>query len=120
MATIMIVDDVPSEAQLMARVVQQLGHHPVLVADGEAALSSAKSTNPNLILMDVVMPGMNGFETCRKIKKDKEVGNVPIVMVTTKDQETDKFWATKQGANGYVTKPFSPDSLAAAIQQHLG
>jgi twitching motility two-component system response regulator PilH len=119
MATIMIVDDVPSEAQLMSSVVTALGHHSVIVSDGDAALASAKTAAPNLILMDVVMPGMNGFETCRKIHKDKATAAIPIIMVTTKDQDTDKFWATRQGAVGYVTKPFSADDLAAAIRTHL-
>jgi twitching motility two-component system response regulator PilH len=119
MSTVLIVDDLASQAQLMAKVVQSMGHHAVIVSDGSQALATAKSSHPNLILMDVVMPGQNGFETCRKIKKDKETANIPVVMVTTKDQETDKFWATKQGANGYVTKPFSPDQLAAVIASYL-
>ncbi len=119
MATIMIVDDLASEAQLMSGVVSALGHTAVIATDGDAALATARSANPSLILMDVVMPGMNGFETCRKIKKDKALSGIPVIMVTTKDQDTDKFWATKQGANGYVTKPFSADDLAQAIREHL-
>jgi twitching motility two-component system response regulator PilH len=120
MATVLIVDDLASEAQLMANVVQSLGHHPIIVNDGETALATVKSSGANLVLMDVVMPGLNGFETCRKIRRDKESAHVPIVMVTTKDQETDKFWATKQGASGYVTKPFSPQDLVQAIRAQLG
>jgi twitching motility two-component system response regulator PilH len=119
MPTILIVDDLASQAQLMANVVHSLGHHAIIINDGAEALNAAKSTQPSLILMDVVMPGMNGFETCRKIKRDKETANIPVVMVTTKDQETDKFWATKQGANGYVTKPFSPEELASTIKTYL-
>ena len=120
MATIMIVDDVPSEAQLMSSVVRALGHNSVIVSDGDAALSAAKTTSPSLILMDVVMPGMNGFETCRKIHRDKETANIPVVMVTTKNQDTDKFWATKQGAVGFVTKPFTAETLASVIREQLG
>jgi twitching motility two-component system response regulator PilH len=119
MPTILIVDDLPSQAQLMANVVQSLGHQAIIVNDGKDALNAAKTTHPHLILMDVVMPGMNGFEACRKIKRDKDTANIPVVIVSTKDQETDKFWATKQGANGYVTKPFSPDALAATIRSYL-
>jgi twitching motility two-component system response regulator PilH len=119
MATILIVDDLASEAQLMAGVVQSLGHHPVVISDGESALATAKTAAPALILLDVVMPGLNGFETCRKIKRDPTTSAIPIVMVTTKDQDTDKFWATRQGANGYITKPFSPDDLAAIIRSHV-
>jgi twitching motility two-component system response regulator PilH len=119
MPTILIVDDLASQAQLIANVVHSLGHQAVIVNDGAEALNAAKTTMPSLILMDVVMPGMNGFETCRKIKRDKDTANIPVVMVTTKGEETDKFWASKQGANGYVVKPFSPDELAAAIRSHL-
>jgi twitching motility two-component system response regulator PilH len=119
MATILIVDDLASEAQLMAGVVTSLGHHPVIVNDGESALSTAKTAAPALILLDVVMQGLNGFETCRKLKRDAATSNIPVVIVSTKDQETDKFWATKQGANGYVVKPFSPVDLSNAIRTHL-
>jgi twitching motility two-component system response regulator PilH len=120
MATILIVDDLESEAQLMAGVVQSLGHHPVIVKDGESALSAVKASGANLVLMDVVMPGLNGFETCRKIRRDKDTANVPVVMVTTKDQDSDKFWASKQGASAYIVKPFSPEDLAQAIRAQLG
>jgi twitching motility two-component system response regulator PilH len=119
MATVLIVDDLPSEAQLMAGVVSSLGHASVHANDGENAIASAKSAKPQLILLDVVMPGANGFETCRKLKKDPETANIPIIMVTTKDQDSDKFWASRQGANDYVVKPFTPDSLAAVIKKHL-
>lgn len=119
MATILIVDDNPSQAQLMAGVVQSMGHHPIIVNDGESALATVKTSGANLVLMDVVMPGMNGFEACRKIRRDKETAHIPVVMVTTKDQETDKFWATKQGASGYITKPYTPEALAASIDAYL-
>lgn len=119
MANILIVDDLASEAQLMAGVVTSLGHHPIIVNDGTQALSTAKTAAPGLILLDVVMQGLNGFETCRKLRRDAATATIPIIMVTTKDQETDKFWATKQGASGYVVKPFSPDDLATAIRTHL-
>ena len=119
MATILIADDTPSEAALMASVVQRLGHHAQSVSDGESCIATAKVLRPALILLDVVMPKMDGFNTCRKIKKDPELAGTPVIMVTSKNQESDKFWAEYQGANGFVSKPFTPDSLSAAIKAVL-
>jgi twitching motility two-component system response regulator PilH len=119
MATILIVDDTPSEAALMTTVARNLGHNVQTVTDGESCIATARTVKPALILLDVVMPNMDGFNTCRKIKKDPELAHTPIIMVTTKSQDSDKFWAERQGANGYVTKPFTPDSLAAAIKTIL-
>ncbi len=119
MPTILIADDTPSEAALMASVVQQLGHVAKTVGDGESCIATAKTLKPALILLDVVMPKLDGFNTCRKIKKDPELAKTPIIMVTSKTQDSDKFWAEKQGANHFVTKPFTPESLAGAISKLL-
>lgn len=119
MATILIADDTPSEAALMAAVVQKLGHSVQTVNDGESCVATARTIKPALILLDVVMPNQDGFNTCRKIKKDPELASTPVIIVTTKSQDSDKFWAERQGANGFVTKPFTPDSLAAAIKTVL-
>jgi twitching motility two-component system response regulator PilH len=119
MATILIIDDTPSEAALMSAVVQKLGHNVQSVNDGETGIATAKTLKPALILLDVVMPKMDGFNTCRKIKKDPDLAGTPVIMVTSKNQDSDRFWAEKQGANGYVTKPFTPDSLASAIKTVL-
>jgi CheY-like chemotaxis protein len=119
MPTILIADDTASEAALMANVVQQMGHVSQTVSDGETCIATAKTLKPALILLDVVMPNMDGFNTCRKIKKDPDLAKTPIIMVTSKNQDSDKFWAERQGANGFVTKPFTADSLSAAIRSVL-
>jgi len=116
MPTILIADDTPSEAALMASVVQKLGHVAQTVSDGEACIATAKSIKPALILLDVVMPKLDGYNTCRKLRKDPELAKVPVIMVTSKTQDSDRYWAEKQGANRFVTKPFTPDSLAEAIK----
>ena len=103
----------------MTSVVQKLGHVAQTVSDGEACLSTAKTLRPALILLDVVMPKMDGFNTCRKIKKDPDLAGTPVIIVTSKTQESDRFWAERQGADGFVTKPFTPDSLASAIRRFL-
>jgi twitching motility two-component system response regulator PilH len=119
MATILVIDDTPSEAALISTVVQKLGHNVQCANDGESGIATARSIRPALILLDVVMPNMDGFNTCRKIRKDPDLAKTPVVMVTSKNQDSDRFWAEKQGANGYVTKPFTPDSLANAIKAVL-
>lgn len=119
MATILIIDDTPSEAALMSSVVQKLGHNVQTESDGEKGIATARTLKPALILLDVVMPNMDGFTACRKIRKDPDLAKTPVIMVTSKNQDSDKFWAEKQGANGYVTKPFTPDSLAGAIKTVL-
>jgi twitching motility two-component system response regulator PilH len=119
MATILIIDDTPSEAALMSSVVQKLGHNAQSVSDGETGIATARTLKPALILLDVVMPNLDGFSTCRRIKKDPELAKTPVIMVTSKNQDSDRFWAEKQGASGFVTKPFTPDSLAGAIKSLL-
>jgi twitching motility two-component system response regulator PilH len=87
-----------------------------LVADsGEDGLRQAKASRPDLILMDVVMPGMNGFQATRKLTQDPDTANIPVIMITTKDQETDKIWGMRQGAVEYLVKPIDKDQLVAKI-----
>ncbi len=119
MATILIVDDIPSETALMTKVVQDMGHTAYAVADGESALDAAAKIQPALVLLDVVMPKQDGFKTCRFLKKNPETSPIPVVMVTSKDGESDQFWAERQGANGYVIKPFNPGSLAGVIRKFV-
>lgn len=119
MSTILIADDTASEAALMESVVKQLGHTAQTVADGEACLATARNIKPSLILLDVVMPKLDGFNTCRKLKKDPDLAKTPVIIVTSKNQESDKFWAERQGANKFITKPFTPETLADAIKSFI-
>lgn len=119
MATILITDDTASEAALMASVVKDLGHHVITAADGESCIAAAKANRPSLILLDVVMPKMDGFNTCRRLKKDPETAGIPIVIVSTKNQDSDRFWAERQGASHYITKPFTPAQLGEAVRAFL-
>ncbi len=115
MAKILIVDDSPSQLVGMKRIVEKLGHEAVTAEDGAAGVNAAKAHRPDLILMDVVMPNLNGFQATRAISKDPVTGHIPIVLVTTKDQETDKVWGMRQGAKAYITKPFTEDQLTETI-----
>ena len=115
MARILIVDDSPSQLMGMKRIVEKLGHEALTAEDGAAGVEAAKANKPDLILMDVVMPNLNGFQATRAISKEATTSHIPIVLVTTKDQETDKVWGMRQGAKAYVTKPFNENQLVEVI-----
>lgn len=115
MARILIVDDSPSQLMGMKRIVEKLGHEALTAEDGAAGVEAAKAHKPDLILMDVVMPNLNGFQATRAISKEATTAHIPIVLVTTKDQETDKVWGMRQGAKAYITKPFNENQLIEVI-----
>ena len=119
MARILIVDDSPSQLMGMMRIVEKLGHVGLSAEDGAAGVEAAKVEKPDLILMDVVMPNLNGFQATRAISKEPTTSHIPIVLVTTKDQETDKVWGMRQGAKAYITKPFTENQLVEVINQLL-
>ena len=115
MARILIVDDSPSQLMGMMRIVEKLGHVGLSAEDGAAGVEAAKCEKPDLILMDVVMPGLNGFQATRAISRDPVTRTVPIILCTSKSQETDKIWGMRQGARDYIVKPVNRDELLAKI-----
>jgi twitching motility two-component system response regulator PilH len=119
MARILIVDDSPSQLVGLKRIVEKLGHQVVTAEDGSAGVEAAKREVPDLILMDVVMPNLNGFQATRTISKDAKTSHIPIVLVTTKDQETDRVWGIRQGGKAYVTKPVNESELVDTINKLL-
>ena len=119
MARILIVDDSPSQLLGLKRIVEKLGHESLTAEDGAAGVEAAKRERPDLILMDVVMPNLNGFQATRIISKDPDTAHIPVVLVTTKDQETDRVWGMRQGAKAYVTMPIKEDELVATIKPLL-
>ena len=115
MAVILIVDDSPTELHLFKGMLEKSGFE-ILVADsGEEGIRQAESARPDCILMDVVMPGMNGFQATRKLTQDPRTSDIPVIMITTKDQETDKIWGMRQGAVEYIVKPVGQKELVAKI-----
>ncbi|MDC7805405.1 response regulator [Luteimonas sp BLCC-B24] len=120
MARILIVDDSPSQLMGIRRIVEKLGHEALTAEDGQAGVDAAKRELPDLILMDVVMPNLNGFQATRSITRDPATGHIPVVLVTTKDQDTDRVWGMRQGAKAYLTKPFSEVELSDAIAKTIG
>jgi len=119
MALVLIVDDSPTEQHVISTALEQHGFETVIASDGEEAIAVAESRQPDLILMDIVMPGMNGFQATRQLAKNPTTAAIPVVMVTTKDQETDKVWGLRQGAVEYLMKPIDDAALVAAVQANL-
>ena len=119
MARILIVDDSPSQLMGIRRIVEKLGHDALTAEDGAAGVEAAKREIPDLILMDVVMPNLNGFQATRSITREPTTKHIPVILVTTKDQDTDRVWGMRQGAKAYITKPFSESELSELISQYL-
>ena len=112
---ILIVDDSPTERHVLNDMLTKAGYEVVTSDNGEDAILKAKSLKPDLILMDVVMPGLNGFQATRAISRDADTKNIPIVLCTSKSLETDKIWGMRQGARDYIVKPVNRDDLLAKI-----
>ncbi|MAZ65603.1 MAG: two-component system response regulator [Kangiellaceae bacterium] len=120
MAKVLIVDDSPTETHILTELLQKNGHTVECASNGQDGVAKAKEVLPDLVLMDVVMPGLNGFQATRQLKKDSTTSHIPVIIVTTKDQATDRMWGMKQGANDYVTKPVSEAELMKAVDSVLG
>lgn len=112
---ILVVDDSPTDRQFLLEGLSKLGYQVVLAENGEEALGKAKAEKPDLVLMDIVMPGMNGFQATRSIAKDDATKHIPVIVCTTKSLETDRIWGMRQGARDYLVKPVNLDELAAKI-----
>ena len=120
MARILIVDDSPTQLIGIQRIVEKLGHQTLTAEDGAAGVALAKAELPDLILMDVVMPNLNGFQATRQLSREGSTRDIPVVLVTTKDQNTDRMWGMRQGARAYLTKPFAEADLTDVIGRLLG
>ena len=112
---IMVVDDSPTERAFMEGMLKKRGYEVLLVDSGESAIERSKSEQPDLILMDVVMPGLNGFQATRALSRDEATKQIPVIICTSKSQETDRAWGMKQGARDYIVKPVKGPELLAKI-----
>ncbi|HSG30651.1 MAG TPA: response regulator [Thermodesulfobacteriota bacterium] len=113
--SILVVDDSNTELEHISSIIKSKGYEVVTASSGEEALNKANIAKPDLIVLDVVMPGKDGYQTCRELKKEENTKDIKIVMVTSKSQKTDEYWGRKQGADDYITKPFEPDNLLSSI-----
>lgn len=117
MAKVLIVDDSPAQVFTLKKLVEDWGHEAIVAENGNQALEIARLQQPNVILMDIVMPGMSGFQTTRQLSRDQATHGIPVIFVSTKSSDTDRIWGMRQGAIAYVTKPVNPELLFSAISE---
>jgi twitching motility two-component system response regulator PilH len=115
----MIVDDSPTDAHILKKILEKNGYSTVTAADANEGMAVAKREKPDVILMDVVMPGLNGFQATRELTTDPETAGIPVIIVTRKDQEVDRVWGMRQGASNYMTKPVRENTLLTLINEAL-
>lgn len=119
MTSILIVDDSPSQVAYFTKILDKHGYRHLVAENGNVGVELAKKAKPDLILMDVVMPELNGFQATRKLSRDEETKNIPIIIVTTKDQDTDRVWGQRQGAKSFLVKPIDEAELLAEIKKYV-
>lgn len=113
---VLVVDDSPTERFYLVDILRKNGFEVLTAENGEEGVAKAKETKPDLVLMDVVMPGLNGFQATRMLTKDDETKDIPVIMCTTKGQDTDRLWGMRQGATAYLVKPVAAADLLEKIQ----
>jgi DNA-binding response OmpR family regulator len=114
---VLIIDDSPSQVKLIHNLLEKEGYWPVGLSDPKQVEKTIALEHPNVILLDVVMPDRNGFQICRDLKGNAEFNTIPVILVTSKDTASDKYWGEQQGADGYVTKPFTREELLRAVRR---
>lgn len=119
MARVLIVDDSPTETHKLTTILEKNGHAVLTATNGENGVDVAREQRPDVILMDIVMPGLNGFQATRQLSKGDQTAGIPVVIVTTKDQDTDRVWGMRQGARAYLTKPVDEGKLLGTIEEVL-
>ena len=119
MSKVLVVDDVPSELEIICRILQDAGMEVIRASDGEEAIARIREVPPDLVVLDVVMPRMNGFEVIRELRGDRKTAHLPVVFCTHKNTDIDKAWGTDLGADAYVSKPFEPQQLVNIVERLL-
>lgn len=119
MAKILVAEDSATELQMIKDILKETSHEVITAIDGEEAEQKARNEAVDMVILDIIMPKKNGFQVCRDLRTDSKLSAVPIIMVSSKDQESDKTWGLKQGASEYLTKPFTPLDLLLAVKKHL-
>lgn len=119
MANILIIDDSPTDVKIFSGALERAGHKVSAVGTAEAGIAAAQKERPDLVLMDVIMPGMNGFQATRSLTKDPATSDIPVVIVTTKNMATDRMWGLRQGAKDVLVKPISEKDLVANVSKYL-
>jgi twitching motility two-component system response regulator PilH len=112
---VLIIDDSAEDSRQAAVLLENAGHQVIAASNGADGISMARTEQPDLILMDIVMPGINGFQATRQLKKEERTRDIPVIIISGKDQETDKVWAMRQGARAYLIKTIERTALLGAI-----
>ena len=116
---VLVVDDSPTDLQILSTLLKKQGYNVVTAVDGEDAIAKATSSQPPLVVLDIILPKKNGFQVCRQLKTAPETKGIKVILVSSKNQESDKFWGMKQGADDYIGKPYQDEVLLAAIAKQL-
>lgn len=119
MAHILIIDDSPTDVRVFTTLLEKNGHRVSSAASAEEGIAAAKRERPDLVIMDVIMPGMNGFQATRTLSRDTDTASIPILIVTTKSMETDRVWGLRQGAKDFMVKPVAESELLGRINKLL-
>ncbi|MEM9162735.1 MAG: response regulator [Cyanobacteria bacterium P01_F01_bin.4] len=119
MNTVLVVEDSVAQREMITDLLRGSGLDVTVVGDGLEAIEYIQGHPPDLVVLDIVMPRMNGYEVCRRIKSDPVTQNVPVVMCSSKGEEFDRYWGMKQGADAYIAKPFQPTELIGTVKQLL-
>ena len=113
---VLVVDDSSTDLKNLSEICRSAGYQVITATSGKDAVEKAKSERPDAVLLDVIMPDMNGFQACRSITSSPETKNIPVILVSSKGEKTDKVWGEEQGAKAYVTKPYTPDQILGQLK----
>lgn len=119
MSTVLVVEDSVTQREMITDLLKGSGLTVTVASDGVEAMEQIQGRTPDLVVLDIVMPRMNGYEVCRRLKADPKTQNVPVVMCSSKGEEFDRYWGMKQGADAYIAKPFQPTELVGTVKQLL-
>jgi DNA-binding response OmpR family regulator len=117
--SVLVVDDSPTDLQMLSSLLRKQGYDVLTAVDGEDALDKAAASKPPLVVLDIILPKKNGFQVCRQLKTTAETAGIKVILVSSKNQESDKFWGIKQGADEYIAKPYQDEELLAAVARQL-
>jgi len=119
MPRILVIDDSPTMLYMVTEMIAQGGHETITASNGEQAICMAVNQQPDLVLLDVILPKLNGYEVCRQLKSTPQTADIPVVMITSKSKDKDRKWGIEQGADDYITKPFDADDLLDVIERFV-
>ena len=119
MNTVLVVDDQLSHREMISDLLKGSGFKVMVASDGDKALEQIEAHPPDLVILDIVMPQVNGYEVCRRMRTNPVSKDVPVILCSIKAEEFDRYWGIRQGADAYVAKPFKPQELLATVKKLL-